>query len=83
MRLKCIGGPVDGRVVDLTTYIELRVPIVGDDGFRWVVYTRRVLRSIDAEFGIQELHYLAPAGISDVNSLRHLLEPPPQSPADT
>jgi hypothetical protein len=83
MRLKCIGGPADGRVFDFANHLELRVLILGNDGLRCVIYTRRVLRSIDAEFGIEELSYLAPAGVSDADALRHLLEPPPQSPAGT
>jgi hypothetical protein len=84
MKLKCIGGPSDGRVFDLSaSYMEIKVPnparFLPAHGledfcevhtFSFTIYTRRVLRDATKA----EVHYLAPAGVGDVDSIRHLLE---------
>jgi len=82
MILKCIGGPSDGKrvnVVDSSLFVTVRNPLPGlalksyeavvDQGD--TVYTRRVLRQVvGAE--MEEIQYLAPEGMSDIESIRHM-----------
>lgn len=68
MKLKCIGGPSDGKVIEVPdSYINTRV------GF--TVYTRRLLHHVGANQECLTIQYLAPSDVSDMDSLRPLLEP--------
>lgn len=93
MKLKCIGGPSDGKFVEVAkhhldarvrdpqkpdeagSYQTMRVPNprqIGDLPST-TIYTRRVLREV-VNGSIQELHYLAPYGVNDLEAIRHLFE---------
>jgi hypothetical protein len=89
MKLKCIGGPSDGKIIEVPdSYMDVRVPdpvqLVTRPGgppeeqFTSVgltVYTRRLLHHVGANQERLTIQYLAPHGISDLDSLRPLLEP--------
>ncbi len=87
MRLKCISGPSNGKRVELPdSYREIEITdprvlplacvgskIAPTFSVGFTVYTRRVLReSINGS--LQEVEYLAPDGVGDLEAIRHLFE---------
>jgi hypothetical protein len=87
MKLKCIGGPSDGKRVEVPEGyrdINVRDPFVqprmmhGEISnigptINTTVYTRRIMREyVDGK--MQELQYLAPAGVAEIDAVRHLFE---------
>lgn len=89
MKLKCIGGPSDGKVVGVPdSYVDIRIsdPVQPVTHHGWTpvehfisvgstVYTRRLLHHVGANQERLTIQYLAPSDVSDMESLRLLLEP--------
>jgi hypothetical protein len=92
VKLKCVGGPSDGKVMEMPAhYMNMRVldpcepcpqplnrPSCRAVGVtvRFTIYTRRICRSYENDPPVmKEIVYLAPAGVTDYETMRALLEP--------